>query len=290
MYPADDLRQGRLTHLGIELTEIGLNTPVAVIPLAESGKYSSRNISGYEVVRKDLPLETHYNTIESPNWGDSYNGTHSVDLPYKKYPRDVYGPQFTAIKISSPNTGLEQSDFMVVFEVDRVLNKKDPMFEEGLLECLNLLQENVGSCGIELSGATFADYKKSMVVDWEMLPPGTREEAIQRLYRHRQPTPVEKATVEERYDFLMELNPEQLVYGMSGIQRYFGALINENLIVFENIAYGNAIYVMFENWQELSKRSRTELLSGRYGKNFERIPHAGGWKTKVNAVVRKSRK
>jgi hypothetical protein len=88
----------------------------------------------------------------------------------------------------------------------------------------------------------------------------------------------------------MKLNPQKLVVGFSGTQRYFGALIEEFLIVFENIEYGNAIYIMFNGWQDLSRRTRTELLSGRYGLNFERIPHVTGWKQKVIALVESHRK
>jgi len=289
-YTAEVLHAGILKHLDVALTETGLELPAPKVPPAGSGKFSYRNVFGYEVVRKDLPKETHYNTVETPNYGDSYYGTHTVDLPYEKYPRDFYGPQMSTIKISSPETGPGKDRYTLVFEVERVLNSQRKGFEADLLEALNLLQENVGHCGVQKSGATFGDYVSTMSVSWEVLPPGTREEAVARIFRNRQPTSEEKGRVEERYDFLMSLTPQKLVYGMSGIQRYFGALLDENLVVFENIEYGNAIYIMFDDWKDLSKRTRTELLSGRFGKNFERIPHASGWKGKTKAVIATARK
>lgn len=286
-YSAGDLSGGRLHHLGVEIVDGRLEFPESIIPPGTSGKYSDRNVNGHEVIRKDLPKETHYNTVEAPDWGDSYYGTHTVDLPYEKYPRDYYAPQLAPIKISSPNREGGQSEYVLVFEVDRVLNQGDPNFEDDLIHCLNLLQENVGATGVQPSGATFADYLQNLRIDWEVLPPGTREEAVQRIFRNRQPAPEEKAVVEERYDFLMSLKPEKLVYGMSGVQRYFGALLADDLVVFENVEYGNAIYVMFDDWRELSRRSRTELLSGRFGKNFERIPHAAGWRDKLIILLQK---
>ena len=84
----------------------------------------------------------------------------------------------------------------------------------------------------------------------------------------------------------MSLKPAKLVYGLSGFERYFGGLIKDDLVVFENIEYGNAIYIMFENWRELSQKTRTELLSGRFGRNFERVMHGSGWKGKVKAVIK----
>jgi hypothetical protein len=287
VYTAEELAAGKLRHLGVEISNGKVSHPKAVIPPDTGGKYSYRNVNGEEIVRKDLPKETHYNSVESPNWGDSYNGTHTVDLPYEKYPRDFIGPRLTQIKISTAKPASGQSTYMIVFEVDRVLNQKKKDFDNDLLICLNLLQENVGFCGVQGSDATLADYLQTLTVSWEVLPPGTREEAVARIFRGRIPSAKEKADVEERYDFLMSLQPAKLVYGTSGLQRYFGGLLKDDLVVFENIQYGNAIYIMFEDWKELSQRTRTELLSGRYGTNFERIMHASGWKGQVRAIVKK---
>lgn len=287
MYAAKELSDGKLSHLGITLSGGKLLYLPSALPPAASGKYSHRNIHGEEIVRRDLPKETHYNSIESPNWGDSYNGTHTVDLPYEKYPRDFIGPRFTQLNVRVPNAEAGRANYMIVFEVDRVLDQKDKRFDDDLLVCLNLLQENVGLCGVQPSDATVADYLQTLKVSWEVLPPGTREEAVARLFRGRKPSPQDQAAVAERYDFLISLHPAKLIYGTSGLERYFGGLIQDDLVVFENIQYGNAIYVMFDNWKELSQRTRTELLSGRYGRNFERVLHGSGWKGTVRDIIKK---
>jgi len=286
VFSEQELRTGKLSHLGITLTSGKLHFSPSVLPPEGSGKYSKRNINGEEIIRNDLEKETHYNAIESPNWGDSYNGTHTVYLPYKKYPRDFIGPRHTRLKIIVPHSDAGQNSYMIVFEVDRVLDKKAKRFKDDLLECLNLLLENVGSFGVQPSDATIADYIQTLKVSWDVLPPGTREEAITRLFRGKVPSTQEKAAVAERYDFVMSLKPAKLVYGLSGLERYFGGLIKDDLVVFENIEYGNAIYIMFENWRELSQKTRTELLSGRFGRNFERVMHGKGWKGKVKAVIK----
>lgn len=163
--------------------------------------------------------------------------------------------------------------------------KTNKDFKDRLLENLNILQENVGACGIEPATMALSDYVKSLHVSWELLPPGTREDVIDRIFRGKQPTPQEKKVVGERYDFFMSLNPKQLVFGNSGFRRYFGALIEDNLVVFENVQYGNAIYVLFDNWEELSKRSRIDLIKGKYGNDFERVVHSPGWKDQVRTIV-----
>ena len=77
----------------------------------------------------------------------------------------------------------------------------------------------------------------------------TKEDAIERLSRGKHLTDKDKKDITERYDYLMSLKPKKLIYGASGLQRYFGALITDNLVIFENIEYGNAIYVMYDNWE-----------------------------------------
>ena len=83
----------------------------------------------------------------------------------------------------------------------------------------------------------------------------------------------------------MDLQPKALVFGTSGFQRYFGGMLEDDLVIFENIEYGNAIYLMYENWEELSQRSRIELLSGRCGHNFDRVVHSSGWRDRVHDIV-----
>lgn len=59
-------------------------------------------------------------------------------------------------------------------------------------------------------------------------------------------------------------------------RRYFGAQFSDNLVVFENIEYGNAIYILFDNWAEISQMSRIDILQ-RKEKDFIRLPHRKNW-------------
>jgi len=284
-FSAEDLKSGVLNHLSIKLTEDGLSAPSQIMPPANCGKYSDRNINGNEIIRKDLPKETHIRSIEVPNWGDRWKGTHDVEWSYEKYQREHISPTLSQILIECPNIEPNQEKYVIKFEVDDVLNRDDPDFENKLLTLLNLLQENIGTCGVEASGTSFNDYLKTLRVSWEILPPGTREEVFERLGKGRKLSKECCELISERYDFLMSLKPSKLIYGTSGLQRYFGAHLADDLIVFENIEYGNAIYIMFDDWKELSQRTRLELMSGRHGKNFERIVHVRGWKKQAREII-----
>ncbi|EAV1267788.1 hypothetical protein EU744_23870, partial [Salmonella enterica] len=139
-FTENQLKSGALEHLGIYFDN-GVNAyETSVIPDPLQGKYSLKNVFGEEIVRKDLPKETHYTEIESPNWGDSSNGTHTVRLPYEKYPRDIIPPTLIAIEINhkQPSDG----HFIFNFRVTRILDKQSNKFDDELLFDLNLLQEN----------------------------------------------------------------------------------------------------------------------------------------------------
>ena len=46
--------------------------------------------------------------------------------------------------------------------------------------------------------------------------------------------------------------------------------------MFENLRYGNALYILYGDWQDVSKRSRLDLLKGT-DESYDRIRHDDGW-------------
>jgi|GEM_PF-500116 len=282
---ADTIQRGDFRHLDFKFEGGDVKFPASVVPPGAHGPFSDRNANGYEVVRRDLPKETHYNYIDSPNWGDWSRGSHTVPLPYEKYPRDVFAPRLSEIRIERVGRASDGAVFMFRFRTSDVLNRKDEYFERDILEFINFLRENVGCYGIQPHNASLADYLKELRVSWELLPPGSRDEVFARIFRGRVPTPEDEKIVDDRYKFLVSLKPQKLIVGTSGMERYFGGLIADDRVVFENLRYGNAVYVMYEGWEELSKRSRTELMSGRYGHSVVRIVHGSGWKNQVKQAL-----
>jgi hypothetical protein len=172
----------------------------------------------------------------------------------------------------------EEPRHVFKFQVNAVLRPGSEGFDADLLYALNLLQENVGAVGIFTVDSTREDYLKTITVGWEILPPGERDDIIVKMLgRMRNPSDEAKERIAERYDVLASLKPTAYISGTSGFQRYFGAKFAENLVVFENLEYGNAIYVMFDDWEHVSQQSRLQLLKGDDSK-FVRIVHAKGWK------------
>ncbi len=173
------------------------------------------------------------------------------------------------------------------FTVDDILHESTANFKEDLLFDLNLLQENTGNHGVYAIDADLGEYLKSLYVSWEILPPGEIDENITRILTGvRSDDPHIRGRIANRYKFLASLKPRNFVQGTSRFQRYFGAQFADDLVVFENVEYGNAIYIMFQDWEELSKISRVDLLSSTSQHEFIRIPHTKTWKLRLGKVVR----
>ena len=283
----NDIRDGLYEHLGIEFQGDEVAWPKSVIPVAVVGRASSYNLNGKEIVRKDLPKETKTFSFEAPNFGDFTKGTHDVSFTKDCYQRELMPPKGNAILIERLSN--DGDSIIFKFQVEEIHDRHAVNFEEDLLRNINLLQENTGVCDVFPVDAPDIDYLSSIQVEWEILPPGIddREMNIQKIIAGRQ-SGIDVEVVRERLDVIESLNPRNLIKGTSGFHRYFGAQYEDNLVAFENISYGNALYVMFDDWRTLSKRSRLELLKSQ-SDGYVRIIHRQGWKKSLARVVNQYR-
>jgi len=288
-FTAESLKENILSHLNIKLTDKGLDYPNEILPPVNQGIFSRKNADGYEIKRKDLGIQTvGYVTTEAPNWRGY--GTHDVSRPVKGYPRDYISPTNYTIKIEALSDKPNQSKYMIKFEINNVLKKGSANFEDDLFYCINLLQENVGACDAAKAGMVFSEYIETIHLSWEILPPGQIDKAITLIFKGKKPSQKRIDDTTDRLKFFQSLRPKNIVIGTSGFARYAGALIKNDLIVFDNMSYGNAVYVMFKNWEDLSKKSKTELLNGRCYEDFERIPHNSDWKVKIQNIIKEKKK
>jgi hypothetical protein len=183
----------------------------------------------------------------------------------------------------------DNAGFLVKFAVDEVLRRSAPDFQDQLLYNLNILQENVGSVDVFASDATLEQFQATVRLAWEILPPGNLEEVIRKILEGKRAITVEaQKTMRDRLRVLQHANPQCYIAGTSEFLRYFGAKFEDDFVAFENINYGNALYIMYENWEALSRRSRIDLLKGTR-EGFARIQHALGWEDKFRDLLRKHR-
>lgn len=286
--PLSLIAAGVYKHLGMTVVPGNPTIPPFAVPPARQGKFSHRNVRGWVVIRNDLPKVTKTYSFESPNWGDWSNGSHEVEWDRLIYRRDFHSPPELAIRMEmlSVEPGADPR-FIVKFQVADPLNQSHPEFQGLLFFNLNLLQENVGACDVFRADAGVPEFLSTITVEWEILPPGDRAGNLAKILAGRPPDDSSSA-ITERYDTLAALQPVNFIHGRSGFRRYFGARFADDLVVFENIDYGNAAYVMFERWETLSQKTRLDLLAGP-ADGFIRVVHRSGWQKQLRNIIHQYR-
>lgn len=282
-----ELQDGVFAHLHMKWNEDQVSFPETIIPDWGNGSYSKANLEGKVIVLKDLPMVRKTYSMDTPNYGDWSNGSHEVSFDRDVYQRRYIPPRELGIKISQVAFDPGADAIVFRFTVDEVLDRSASDFHERLLFNINLLQENVGNHDVFEADASLDDYLKTLYVNWELLPPGEREDNLAKIFRTVKSDDLRiRGEITARYDFLERLKPTQIIRGTNGFRNYFGAQFAPDLVVFENVEYGNAIYIMFEDWDMLSQLSRTELLA-QHPDRIVRIPHTAGWRRRLSIRVRK---
>lgn len=276
---------GLFAHVGLVIDN---NLPIydsPMFPRATNGRYSRWNVEGREIVHRDQPKVTKTYDVETPNWGDWSNGFHTISWEREVYPRTFVPPRELGLEIELLGEDSLEQTYAIRFGIDATLDRSASNFEDELFFAINLLQENVGAVDVYPSEATITDYLGSQYVHWEILPPGESDANIARILHGVGDKNLEvRRRLTERYEALAKLKPKRFVQGTSGFRRYFGAQFASDLVVFENVEYGNAVYVLYEDWQSLSQKSRTELLN-LHPDQFARILHRTGWRQKLRQLV-----
>lgn len=253
------------------------------------GRYSLRNQDGWEVVRRDLPKIWKTISFDVPNFGDWSKGSHPVDQSRLVYQRNFISPP--ALEITIEQLAKQGDSIIFQFSVDMSFDPKSTDSDPDLLFALNILQENLGQCGIVEIDAPREALIQTMLVNWEIFPPGTSVEMAVRvaLGRIARPTAQQEGTIRDRLTMFDSLGPKNFIRGTGGMSGYIGALFADDLVVFENVRHGNALYVLYANWQTLSRQSRIDLIHFQTG-NFDRFPHRSGWKDRFVAHLKAEKK
>lgn len=282
-----DLEFGTYKHLGMGMSSDHIVYKDRVRPPSEMGKYSTRNREGWEVKRTDLPkvTRTYYNEV--PNFGDWFNGSHTIAIDREVYQRDYYDPLDIHIAVRKIKTGTDGSSIFK-FVVELPLDRDAQDFNDQVLFALNLLQENTGSSGLLERDADDESLIATLDLEWEIFPPGTFEETAFRLRARGRRSAETDNVIRERLQLFNKLRPMRYLRGRGGLNHYIGAQFADDLVVFENLRRGNAVYVLYGNWQEVSKRSRIELLRSGSAQ-FDRFVHTEGWQERLMTHIKREK-
>lgn len=269
----------------------------AVISLFTNGDFHDEKLIPFrpvakeppQVVRRDLPMMKRTFAMQTPNFGDWSKGSHTIWMDRDVYPRDYYEPTDFELVFKHLRDG-SGGDATFKVTVAYPLDRTSPDFADDLLFAVNLLQENVGAADILPRDAASDELLATLDLEWEVFPPGTVDEIVRRsLGRRGHLPPNQEVLVRERVTLFNRLNPLRFIQGRGGMNRYIGALFADDLAVFENVKYGNAPYVLYDDWREVSKRSRIDLLKCRDA-IFDRFVHREGWQAEFVSHVRAEKK
>lgn len=267
LYVATEISSGNLEH---KLKMIGFPevdfTGVKLIPKS-IGPVTKFNAEGRNDLLKDLPKETYYHDACIKDWHGYY---HYVDMPGKRYQRKhIDGPcqEVSLIAIGDKNYAI--SDYL-------------PNTLEGkalITHVVNLFLEIFGVC-------TILDKKKCPMVssaplkraNWQILPEGeiVWEHVNQYAGNIQDASELVGQLQKHRFMTIIKYKPDEVYYGNGGFHGYLVFVFKKkNMVLMENMIYGNATYVFRDNWAELSKLSKAEII--KQNLQEKRLVHRGNW-------------
>lgn len=276
---------GELAHVGVNLQNGSISYEPSFLPKPVK-RWARWNVHGKLKVRRDLPKRDVCWLVETPNFGDGERfgyTTHLRSVP--AFRREVVHARGLRILVSHEEISKDRFAFALV--VDVVFDSGTAEHDPNLLMAVSLIGETVGYPQVLDSRLSASEWGATQLIEWEILPvdhngPLPAFEVVSRRAMQRTGRELPD-TYRERYEGMKALAPRKIYEGTSGFDRYL-VYAFDNAVVLENFTYGNAAYVMFDDWKELSQRTRPDLLSDPTA-NYVRVIHKSGWEKRIAAEV-----
>ncbi len=283
----DDLVVGVASPAGDRLRAIGFSNALengeTVLP-TPVGHTSLFNAEGKNKINRDLPKETLYRTAEwtwtELHGKDRVERTAFVDIPYQRYPRIPIPPPSMELVLATDADGVR------VVRTSIIKNWKTS--PDSVIHAVNLMLELFGEClfyDAEMKRLIAAPVKR---LTWNLLPPGRRPFAALKAKLAEVLADVKTGKLsftEHRLETVNAYKPDFAAVGNGGFRGYVVlGFVDRNLYVLESLLYGNATYVFEENWENLSKKTKAEILDKRLQK--ERLVHHKNWAVDVASLLK----
>ena len=240
------------------------------------GPISRFNVEGRDIPLKHLPMETYYRDAYIKDWHGDY---HYVDIPGERYQRkhiDAPLQEISLIAIGNKNYAI--SDLL----------PNTPEGKELIKHVVNLFLEFFGVCEIlnknKCPEVATAKLKRA---NWQIIPEGEIVwERVNQIAGNIQ-DPKENVGQLQKYRFktIIQYKPDLVYYGKGGFHGYLIFVFKrKNLVLMENMIYGNATYVFRDNWEELSKLSKAEII--KHNLQEKRLVHREGWPYQIGKLLK----
>lgn len=267
--------------------DIGDGRSTSLTPDQLSGLFARYNRNGRIWILKDLPKITKTYSWDVPNFGDSSNGTHTIFISREVYQRRLEPPRDWEITLSVISE--DDKTTLLKAQIAIILDRQKTDFKNDLFFAINLLQERFQDCHVLDAKTSNEELARVTKVGWDIFPPGTIDLDFSVITRSlRNQSPERKQEIQSRAAIINSLHPTEFILGNGMNSRYYGAKYGDNIVVFENLDYGNALYILFDNWQDISKMSRIDILK-RHERDYIRIIHKVGWEKTLKHHIEKLR-
>lgn len=260
------------------LEELGFSNRLeigeTILPSINYGSVCRFNAEGKETINKQKPKETRYREFEwtRQQWAGRGKTEEVSDFrtrAYERYHRDFINPPSIEISISK-----KEGKNVFVTSKRYILDDKE---EKNISHATNLFLEIFGQCDVldENEVPIIPELRK---LNWTILPPGEKpwvelKKLLDPVIKANKNTS-ERPVIEARFEDMASLKPDFTAIGQQGFSGYvaFG-FKKKGIYAMESVFYGNAIYVFDEDWKNLSKMTKAEILKNNL--QIERITHRG---------------
>lgn len=249
-------------------------TGLKILPRA-IGPVSRFNSEGEDILLKNLPKERYYREACIKDWHGYY---HYVDIPDKRYQRKHIDAPLAEVSLVDIN-----GDKYVISDLlNNIVSEKD-----AIKHVINLFLELFGRCTI--LGKNKAPLVESVPVkraNWQILPEGaivweTVSKAAGRIADERE---LVGQMQKHRFNTIIKYHPDELYYGTGGFHGYLVFVFKQkNIVIMENMIYGNATYVFNDDWKELSKLSKAEIIQNNLHQS--RLVHSAKWVREIGKLL-----
>lgn len=268
--------EDRLRSIGFDRLDEGETVLPRVV-----GSVTRYNAEGKEIVHRDQPKETVYRTVEWTrtefHGQEEHEVTDFVERPYQRYPRTPVPPPGVELTCVHMPDG------------ERIIVAPALPYSEGsgaLLHTVNLFLELFREAHVlsdDLRPVTLPPLKR---LGWQILPSGERlwpqlREELAPLVQ--QAKEGQRHFLEYRLQTIAQYGPAFTAVGTAGFAGYivFGFPQRE-LYILESAYYGNATYVLKEDWGTLSQLTKAQLVHGDL--HELRLVHRSNWAEDIRSL------
>lgn len=261
------------------LEKVGFNTPVnegdQVLP-SILGPISEFNAMGGFIRERDKPKETKYRDAIIKDW---HGDRHYVDIPYQRYHRIIINPPSVELKI------VRNNNREIILSPQLIRNRENKKL---IRHVFNLFLELFGYCYV-LNKDLIPNIGNlpTKKVNWEILPKGEypweRVKSLLNVYT-KDLNNSRKTLIKRRMEVLNQYNPTNLIIGRGGFKGYWIlGFENKNVYVLESLYYGNATYILGNDWEYISQLTKSEILQKEL--HEERIIHGNNWEGEIDKLL-----